>query len=201
MSDPESVGAFSNKFIVKAKFVVDYLKHLEVMEFKKKKRAEERARESQKTKEKVYADYAWKDLCEDSTKLKQLRVSELNKYLRHHGIHQHIKSAKNDKVKVIARHWLLQMNPEGPDPLMLQTRLRERDGADKESLQDSDSDEDEHSRSESTDNDRNDNDSINSGSDDVILAFIDDEEEVERPAVTRSGRSINRRSEIDFSFF
>ena len=121
MSDPESVAAFSDKFIVKAKFVADFLKHLEVMEFKKKKRVEERARESRKTKEKVYADYAWKDLCEDSTKLKQLRVSELNKYLRHHGIHQHIKSPKNDKVKVIARHWLLQMNPEGPDPLMLQT--------------------------------------------------------------------------------
>ena len=103
MSNPESVAAFSDKFIVKAKFVVYYLKHLE------------------KTKENVYADYAWKDLCEDSTKLKQLRVSELNKYLRHHGIHQHIKSPKNDKVKVIARHWLLQMNPEGPDPLMLQT--------------------------------------------------------------------------------
>ena len=49
MSNPESVAAFSDKFIVKAKFVVDYLKHLEVMEFKKKKRAEERARESQKT--------------------------------------------------------------------------------------------------------------------------------------------------------
>ena len=72
MSNPESVAAFSDKFIVKAKFVVDYLKHLEVMEFKKKKRAEERARESQKTKENVYADYAWKDLSEDSTKLKQL---------------------------------------------------------------------------------------------------------------------------------
>ena len=55
MSDPESVAAFSDKFIVKATFVVDYLKHLEVMEFKKKKRAEERARESKKTKEKVYA--------------------------------------------------------------------------------------------------------------------------------------------------
>ena len=84
---------------------------------------------------------------------------------------------------------------------MLQTRLRERDGADKEYLQDSDSYEDEHSRSERTDNDKNDNDSINSGSEDVILAFIDVEEEVERPAVTRSGRSTNRRSEIDFSFF
>ena len=74
------------------------------MEFKKKKRAEERARESQKTKEKAYADCAWKDLCEDSTKLKQLRVPELNKYLKHHGIRQHIKSPTNDKVKVIARH-------------------------------------------------------------------------------------------------
>ena len=83
---------------------------------------------------------------------------------------------------------------------MLQTRLRKRDGADKESLQDSDSDEDEHNRSESNDNDKNYNDSINSGGEDVILAFIDYEEEVERPAVTRSGRSINRRSEIDFSF-
>ena len=128
-------------------------------------------------------------------------MPEFNKYLKHHGLHQHIKSLKNDKVKVIARHWLLQMNPEGPDPLMLQTRLRERDGADKESLQDSDSDEDEYSRSESDENDENDNDSINSGGEDVILAFIDDEEEVERPATTRSGRSINRRSEIDFSFF
>ena len=66
---------------------------------------------------------------------------------------------------------------------------------------DCDSDEDEYSRSESDDNDKNDNDSINSGGEDVILAFIDDEEEVERPATTRSGRSINRRSEIDFSFF
>ena len=83
---------------------------------------------------------------------------------------------------------------------MLQTRLRKRDGADKESLQDSDTDEDEHNRSESNDNVKNDNDSINSGGEDVILAFIDYEEEVERPEVTRSGRSINRRSEIDFSF-
>ena len=84
---------------------------------------------------------------------------------------------------------------------MLQTRLRERDRVDKESLQDSDSDEDECSRSESDDNDKNDNDSINCGGEGVILAIIDDEEEVERPATTRSGRSINRRSEIDFSVF
>ena len=61
-----------------------------------------------------------------------------------------------------------------------------------------DSDEDDNSGSESS-----------SDEEDVILAFIDDDEEVafiddeevERPATTRSGRAITRRSEIDFSFF
>ena len=44
LSDPESVALFANKFIVKSKFVVDYLQHLEVLEFKRKKRAEEKAK-------------------------------------------------------------------------------------------------------------------------------------------------------------
>ena len=70
MSDSESVAAFSDKFIVKQKFVDEYHTHLDVVEFKKKQRAEERAKESYKAKEKNYEDYAWKDLCEDPTKLK-----------------------------------------------------------------------------------------------------------------------------------
>ena len=202
LSDSESVAAFSDKFIVKPKFVVEHLKHLEVVDFKKKKRAEERAKESQKAKEKNYEDYAWKDLCEDPTKLQKLRVPELNKYLKHHRLDKHLKSTKHDKVKVIARHWLLQMNPERTD--LLQTRLREKDSAENESLLDidnDDSDEDDNSGSESS--------SERDESNDVILAFIDDDEEVafiddeevDRPATTRSGRAITRRSEIDFSSF
>ena len=202
LSDSESVAAFSDKFIVKPKFVVEHLKHLEVVDFKKKKRAEERAKESQKAKEKNHEDYAWKDLCEDPTKLQKLRVAELNKYLKHRRLDKHLKSTKHDKVKVIARHWLLQMNPERTD--LLQTRLREKDSAENESLLDidnDDSDEDDNSGSESS--------SERDESNDVILAFIDDDEEVafiddeevERPATTRSGRAITRRSEIDFSFF
>ena len=50
-----------------------------MVDFKKKKRAEERAKESQKAKEKNYEDYAWKHLCEDPIKLKKPRVPELNK--------------------------------------------------------------------------------------------------------------------------
>ena len=98
------------------------------------------------------------------------------------------------------------MNPEGTDPL--QTSLRERDEAVNEPLENSDndhSDEDDNGGSERSSEEENENDYIYSGdrdeSRDVILAFIDDEEEVEWPATTRSGRSITRRSEIEFSVF
>ena len=52
LSDPESVAKFGDKFIVKPKFVVDYLQHLEVIELKKNWRLEERTRE-RKGQEKV----------------------------------------------------------------------------------------------------------------------------------------------------
>ena len=94
---------------------------------------ERKGKESQKAKEKNYEDYAWKDLFEDAIKLKKLRVPELNKYLEHHGLDKHLKSTKNDKITVITRHWLLQMNPEVAD--LLQTGLRERDEAKNEPLQ------------------------------------------------------------------
>ena len=71
-------------------------------------------------------------MSEDPTKLEKLRLSELNKYLKHHELDKHLKSTR--KVKVITRHWLLQMNPEGTD--LLQTRLRERDEPENEPLLD-----------------------------------------------------------------
>ena len=49
LSDSESVAAFSDKFIVKPKFVVEHLKHLDGVDFKKKKRGEER-REQRKAR-------------------------------------------------------------------------------------------------------------------------------------------------------
>lgn len=36
LSDSKSVARFGDKLIVKPKFVVDYIQHLEVMEFKKR---------------------------------------------------------------------------------------------------------------------------------------------------------------------
>ena len=63
--------------------------HLEVLELKRKKRAEEKAKLSREE------DYPWTELCENLTKLKKLRVPELNKYLNHLGLKQHLKSSMN----------------------------------------------------------------------------------------------------------
>ena len=65
-------------------------------------------------------------------------MPELNKYLKYHRLEKHLNSTKTDKVQVIARHWLLQMNPEVTD--LLKAGLRERDEAENEPLLDSDND-------------------------------------------------------------
>lgn len=64
----------------------------EALDFKRKKRAEEKAKESRDAKDKSYEDYPWTELRKDVTKLKKLRVPELNKYFNHHGLKQHLRS-------------------------------------------------------------------------------------------------------------
>ena len=89
---------------------------------------------------------------------------------------KHVKSTKNDKVKVITRHWLLQMYPEGTD--LLQRRLREGDEAENEPLLDSDNDDvnENNGESESSSDEENENDYFDSGerdeSSDVINSFL-----------------------------
>ena len=190
-------------FIVKQMFFLLLLTHIDVVDFKKKKRAEERAKESQKATEKNYEDYAWKDLCEDPTKTEKAPSASAKQIPQT----KHLKSTKNDKVKVITRHWLLQMNPEGTD--LLQTRLRETETKLKMNLcltvittiaMKTTTVEAEAAVMRRMkmitltlviETNR-------------VMSFLPssvDEEEVESPATTRSGRAITRRSEIDFSFF
>ena len=165
----------------------------------KKKRAEEKAKESRKTKNKLYEDYPWADLCEDATKLKKLRFPELNKYLNHHGLKQHLKSSKSEKVKVIVRHCLQQTSPFGagrPTLRNARTLTQNDNGASTESSETDERDNDEY--------DSDGTDSRGDDSSDVILALScdsDEEDANERPNATRSGRAITKRSEIDFSFF
>ena len=147
------------QIILKSKFVVDYLQHLVVLEFKRKKRAEERAKESREANDKSREDYPWTELCEDVTKLKKLPVPELNKYLNHYGLKQHLKSSKSEKVKAILRHSCLQQRSPlraGQATLRNASTLRQDDN--RASADSSETDE--------SDNDEYDSDAIDSGGDD-----------------------------------
>ena len=143
--------------------------------------------------------YVETELCEDAAKLKKLRVPELNKYLNHQGLKQHLKSNKSEKIKVIVRHCLQQTSPLIAGQLTLRN-ARTLTQTDNRAIADS-------SETDERENDEYDSDAIDSGGDDssdVILALIcdsDEEDASERPNATRSGRTITRRSEIDFSFF
>ena len=142
--------------------------------------------------------YVETELCEDVTKLKKLRVPELNKCLNHHGLKQHLKSNKSEKVKVIVRHCLQQTSP------LIAGQLTTRNAR---TLTQTDNRAIDSSETDERENDEYDSDAIDSGGDDssdVIYALIcdsDEEDASERPNATRSGRTITRRSEIDFSFF
>ena len=203
LSDAESVAAFSDRFIVKAAHVVDYLHHLDVIKFKKKKRTEERAKESREAKERSYGDYDWAELCQDTTKMKKLRVLELNKYLMEHRLNNHLKKSKTDKISVIVQHWN-QTEPEST-PLR-QSRVRDVVAADETPEEDEDTEDDDDGVCTSTDSDgESDNDVLEPGEDDdssdLVLAVLGEENEAGNTTRTRSGRVINRRSEIDFFLF
>ena len=85
---------------------------------------EQKARESKETKEKSYKDYPLAKLCEDAAKLRKLRVPELDKYLKHHGLKQHFKSSKDENVKAIVRH--SRLHPMGNPFRTGQTGVREQ---------------------------------------------------------------------------
>ena len=99
-------------------------------------------------------------------------MPELHKHLKHNRLDKHLQSTKNDKVQVITKHWLFQMNPEGAD--LLQTGLREKDEAENEPLLDSgnnDSDENDNGGSKRSTNE-NENDDIDSGDRDKLRVVI-----------------------------
>lgn len=62
LSDSESVARFGDKLIVKPKFVVDYIQHLEVMEFKKRndwKKGQGKLGRQEKSRMKVIIGFIW----------------------------------------------------------------------------------------------------------------------------------------------
>ena len=59
-------------------------------------------------KDKSYKDYPWTELCKMYQTYKATCFPDLNKYLNHHGLKQHLTDNKSKKVKAIVRHSCLQ---------------------------------------------------------------------------------------------
>ena len=149
ISDEESVLTFCKKFIIDKDIVLKSAEHILYIELMKRKREQvKRAARTNET-EKQYKDFNWTELVETST-LKKLLVSSLNKYLDVNGLQQHINLKKEEKVKLISAHVLtknfnIDTRRKGENINMTNEDVISRDSSDGEQLTDTDysSDDDE----------------------------------------------------------
>lgn len=194
-SDPESVSTFSDKLIVKPKLVLDYLHHIEVKAFRKEKREQEKATEKQKANNKAFGDYQWQQLVQNINELKKLRVSELDKYLHHHNLGDHLKKRKGEKIILIQNHFI-------------SSHSELEDIADvEEGCADTDEEECEDEYVSDDDEDDGDGDDDEQELNDIVLSVIgddnDDDEALDEapPLVSRFGRRIVNRNANDYFYF
>ena len=86
-SEPGSVSTFSEKCIVNPKYVLDYVRHMEVKDSWKQKRMEDNAREAEDAKSKTLAImHDWEGLMREEKNLKKLSVHELVEYVIYHSL-------------------------------------------------------------------------------------------------------------------
>lgn len=197
LSNSESVSAFADKFVVQPRHIVDYVQHLQVLEFKKGKRREEQAQKKKEACLKNYHDYNWHELCQDINTLKSLKVPELDKYLKHHGLVKELKTKKADKLKAIIRHHVRLESGENVQGVSLEEPEIEEGGeSDWEDEEDEEKIDDQDDVEESSSESDSDSDSHQ---EDMVLAEICDK--WEQKTTTRSGRTVSKKSEIDFFFF
>ena len=61
-----AIQEFSRKFVTKEKLVIQYVKHLEELNFEKTMRAERKQKQVSEESESDYSDYNWKELFESN---------------------------------------------------------------------------------------------------------------------------------------
>ena len=87
--------------------------------YKNEKRAEKRQLKTQQERNKKYEDYNWLAMFNDGL-LKKLNVSDLNKYLSHHGMMHSLKLRKAEKIRVIQGHIASHLLNISEDNILLQ---------------------------------------------------------------------------------
>ena len=139
LGDKEAISSFSTRFIVEKKLLEDYLYHLTTLERTRNIREKDRKEKRQQRKEKSFDEYNW-DILGRTGKLQQLKVQELEKYLKHFNLS--FKGKKADKIRRILAH---VCNDQG---VTIDTYSSRRDPEDPTSDESNDGSEDEESNSE-----------------------------------------------------
>ena len=103
LTNEQQIQDFSRKFIVEETLLMKYIKHLKILDIKKRKRVEEQKVSKEKNSAKNFEDYDWPALFQDGL-LKKLNVSELNKYLTNYSLCQSLTLKKMEKVNLVTAH-------------------------------------------------------------------------------------------------
>ena len=117
IDDQENLSKFFDKFIAEQHLVIKCVEQLRIKEINRIKRKEERRQASEREQNKTFDDFGWKKLSE-TNQLEKLRVPSLNKYLLHHGLKDHVKLKKKEKVNFIKYH--VQLPNAYPDKSQIQ---------------------------------------------------------------------------------
>lgn len=176
-SEPESISTKSDKYIAKPKYVLDYVRHLEVKESRRQKRMEENAREAEAAKNKTYGEYDWEGLMKEEKNLKKLRVHELDKYLIHHKLKRVLKKSKAEKLQIIQRHWHQQrlqqtQGTELQDEHDDEVEEEEEEDDEEEDYNEEVEEDEEEDEEEGEQMDGNMDSEANDESNDIVLAII-----------------------------
>lgn len=126
------VEEFSQKYCVDAKPVIEYLKHLEDLQTSSLIRENERKKKRCIESNKRYKDYDWPNVI-SSGKLSKLKVTELDKYLKYHGLS--LIGRKADKITRITSHFYIDTQSRKDTP--------QCDSSETETSEESESDSDE----------------------------------------------------------
>jgi hypothetical protein len=108
IDDPDDIASFCSKYNVEKEHVVDYIGHLNDINARKDIRARETKERKRQMEQREYKDYEWDTLIE-SGKVEQLRVRELDLYLKEHALTT--VGRKLDKIRAIRCHYYRKKNP------------------------------------------------------------------------------------------
>ena len=86
INDGDTIKSFCSKYNVDEKHVITYINHLKVIDIRKDIRTREAEERRRQEAERTYKDFKWDGSHIESGKIENVKVKELDFYLKEHGL-------------------------------------------------------------------------------------------------------------------